>query len=137
MTEGKELHQVFEMVSAIGEAAVYEGLAEEATELAQAALKYARCLRDENPLGSKLLTIDDYRERVIEEYTDLAIYIDDVNLPVDLELYRKKMARYRDRLKECEQKQGEKETTLKDINLDMVKKGLAGLSEALEKLVQS
>lgn len=72
------------MIEKIGEPAMYEQLAEECTELAQAALKVARILRDENPTP---VTIDDALESVGEEYTDiiqcaieLSINIDEVQL---------------------------------------------------------
>ncbi len=48
--------------------AMYEGLAEEAAELAQAALKYARICRGENPTP---VSLREARDHVLEEYTDV------------------------------------------------------------------
>lgn len=56
----------------IGTAACLEQLAEEATELAKAALKYARVLRKENPTP---VTEDEIKEHLVEEYTDLMVCI--------------------------------------------------------------
>lgn len=50
--------------------ALYEQLAEECSELAQASLKMARKLRNENKTP---VTIDEARENVKEEYTDIIL----------------------------------------------------------------
>lgn len=63
----------------INEAALYEQLAEEASELAQAALKMARIIRGENPTPTKLT---EARTNLIEEYTDVCIVSDILVLPV-------------------------------------------------------
>lgn len=55
----------------IGEAAVYEQLAEEAAELAQAASKCARILRNENPTP---VTWTEAHANLIEEYTDVKVF---------------------------------------------------------------
>lgn len=52
----------------IGEPALLEQLAEEATELAQAALKAARILRGENPTP---VTLAQARDKITEEFTDV------------------------------------------------------------------
>jgi NTP pyrophosphatase (non-canonical NTP hydrolase) len=52
----------------IGKPSLLEQLAEEATELAKAALKQARILRGENPTP---VTEEEARASVIEEYTDV------------------------------------------------------------------
>lgn len=52
----------------IGEAALLEQLAEEASELSKAALKKARILRGENPTP---VTLEQADEDLIEEYTDV------------------------------------------------------------------
>ena len=54
----------------IGEAAMYEQLAEECTELAQAALKMARYIRGENPVGKEFKELHD---NFIEECIDVGI----------------------------------------------------------------
>ena len=57
-------------VAAIGMAAAMEGLAEEATELAHAAQKYARILRGENPTP---VTLEGARINLVEETVDVQI----------------------------------------------------------------
>ena len=57
----------------IGEPAMLEGLAEECSELAHAALKLARFLRDENPTPVRE---DDARQRFLEEIADVTLSID-------------------------------------------------------------
>lgn len=47
---------------------LFEQLAEEAVELAHAALKYARALRGENPIR---MTDDEAFSKITEEYTDV------------------------------------------------------------------
>lgn len=49
-----------------------EGLAEEAAELAQAALKLARVIRGENPTP---VTIEAARSRLTEETADVLLYL--------------------------------------------------------------
>lgn len=56
------------MIERIGEPAMLEQLAEEATELAKAALKMARIERGENPTP---VTIEEAAASVTEEYTDV------------------------------------------------------------------
>lgn len=55
--------------------AMLEGLAEEATELAQAALKLARVIRGENPTP---VTIEAARSRLTEETADVLLYLQEV-----------------------------------------------------------
>ena len=82
----------------IGEAAVYELLAEECAELAKAALKYARILRGENPTP---VTLDDALKNVVEEYTDLQLVAGDLNLHIDWDIMNEKYERWARRLKEA------------------------------------
>ena len=81
----------------IGEAAVYEQLAEEAAELAQAALKYARILRNENPTP---VTLEEARRNLIEEYTDVCVAADDLGVNRDMEIYISKLNRFCERVRE-------------------------------------
>ena len=74
----------------IGEPAMYEQLAEESIELAMAALKMARILRNENPTP---VTKDEALEALYEETTDVDICLKELALePVqavrDSKLYR-------------------------------------------------
>jgi len=66
------------MVEIIGEAAALEMLAEECTELAQAALKLARVIRGENPASVKA---DHAQNDIMEEWADVLIcseYLDEL-----------------------------------------------------------
>lgn len=78
----------------IGDAAMYEQLAEECTELAKAALKKARYLRGENPVFKSLVDID---KNLIEEYTDVMICITELDIHVDEKVFNMKMDRFADR----------------------------------------
>lgn len=58
------------MLEQIGEPAMYEQLAEECTELAKAALKMARIIRNENPTP---VTATEAQDAIIEEFNDVVI----------------------------------------------------------------
>ncbi len=81
------------------EPALYEALAEEATELAMAALKYARVLRGENPTHLKK---DEVKNNLIEEFTDVHCVADVIDLTVNPEIKSYKLHRWYERLKEAE-----------------------------------
>ena len=85
----------------IGEAAVYEQLAEEAAELAKAASKCARILRNENPTP---VTWTEAHANLIEEYTDVKVCGNELNLVVDMELYSSKTMRWQHRIEEKNRK---------------------------------
>lgn len=80
-------------------AAIYEQLAEEADELAHAALKMARKLRGENPTP---LTEDFIASKIHEEYNDVLNCVNLIGLSPDHELQREKMRRWIERLNETE-----------------------------------
>lgn len=81
----------------IGTAACLEQLAEEASELAQAALKYARIVRGENPTP---VTMEEAAKKITEEYTDLAVCVARVSdlCYVDYRLYTDKYHRWQERI---------------------------------------
>lgn len=82
------------MIEKIGEAAMYELLAEECTELAHAALKMARIIRDENPTSK---TEDEALSDLEEEATDVDVCLKELALwPVEY-VRTLKMARFADR----------------------------------------
>jgi NTP pyrophosphatase (non-canonical NTP hydrolase) len=83
------------VVKQIGKAAVLEQLAEEATELAQAALKYARKWRGENPTPK---TIKEIIANLIEEYTDVTLCAEVLKLDADPVLKEQKMKRWQERI---------------------------------------
>lgn len=72
-------------------AAIYEQLAEEASELAQAALKKARKIRGENYTPKSMEEIDRNLE---EEVTDVDLCLDVLNLVGSSELRSKKLDRW-------------------------------------------
>ena len=86
-----------EIINQVGAPALFEGIAEEAAELAKAALKTARVMRKENPMP---VTLDDAAREVVVEYSDLRIYIDILRIFVDAEVYDDKKQRFIERLKE-------------------------------------
>lgn len=88
-----------EIREALGLPALLEGLAEEAAELAQVALKAARILRGENP------TPADYTKTgkaLVEEYTDLRIYAGILNLLIDPHIFSDKKERMVARIREAD-----------------------------------
>lgn len=78
----------------IGEPAVLEQLAEECTELAQAALKLARILREENPTP---VSRKEARARLVDEKQDVmnCLYVHG-NVGLNYE----KLKRWEDRIRE-------------------------------------
>lgn len=84
------------MIEAIGSAAMLEQLAEEAAELAQAALKAARILRDDNPTP---VTLPEACAAVIEEYTDVVQCAGEMGLGIDFKQMQEKLERFKKRAK--------------------------------------
>lgn len=82
---------------AVREPALWEQLAEEAAELAQAALKVARAKRGENPTP---VSIDDATGKAIEEFTDVILCSRVLQLFTDRKLYSEKLSRWIKRLEE-------------------------------------
>ena len=69
------------IVEKIGVPALLEQTAEECCELAQACLKMARKLRDENPTPK---SIEDIREELIEEMADVEVCLDQIMYTTDI-----------------------------------------------------
>lgn len=80
----------------IGKPALLEQLAEEAAELTQAALKYARILRNENP--TPVTEMEAYNN-VMEEYTDVIQCSIELNLQIDHTQLVCKDKRWHERIK--------------------------------------
>lgn len=86
------------------EASRYEMLAEEAQELAHAAQKMARYLRDEQPVAESFDPTQE-KNHILEEYTDMTLAFEViVDLHDDvfnktIEMYETKLDRWVDRLK--------------------------------------
>ena len=87
-----------EIRKAIGEPALWEGIAEEAVEFAHAALKVARIMRGENPTPAGL---PETLRQAAEEYTDLRIYAGILRIQVDAGVFSDKKERLVTRLKEA------------------------------------
>ena len=85
------------MIEKIGEPAMLEQLAEEAAELAKAALKKARILRGENPTP---VTAEKADKDLAEETTDVLICLDELGLKNDPEITREKRERFQKRWEE-------------------------------------
>lgn len=85
------------MIEKIGAAAMLEQLAEEATELAHAALKLARIERGENPTPVlKEVAMD----HLIEEYTDVVQCAEELRLVPNREQIKLKKMRFEERWEE-------------------------------------
>lgn len=85
---------MYEIVNRIGAAAMYEQLAEEAAELAHAALKIARILRNENPTP---VTPSQGFDMVAEEYSDVVQCARELNFYPNEDQIRKKERRFLER----------------------------------------
>lgn len=84
-------------IEQIGEAAAYENIAEEAVELAHAALKYARIIREENPTPK---TKQEVFSNILEEYSDLILISSDVGLYINNDIIEEKRQRFIKRMSE-------------------------------------
>ena len=73
------------------EPALYELLAEEASELAHAALKMARILRDDVPTN---ITQDEAYQNLREEFTDVQNVAEVLGLTIDRDISKEKMDRW-------------------------------------------
>ena len=82
------------MVDKIGIPAAYEGVAEEAIELAHAALKTARAWRDENPTP---MGFDEGRQKVVEELTHLLWYLNELRILPNNVIYDQVSERFNQR----------------------------------------
>ena len=90
----------FEVIRSLGEPALLEQLAEECSELAQAALKLARLERGENPPPK---TLDECFKALIEEMADvnLCIWVIETSRGLDLRLHSNlKRERWAQRIRE-------------------------------------
>lgn len=84
------------MIEKIGKSAMLEQLAEEATELAHAALKLARIERGENPTP---VLKDTAVSHLIEEYTDVVQCAEELSLVPNREQIKLKKMRFEERWK--------------------------------------
>lgn len=79
-----------------------ELLAEECAELAQAALKCIRAEYEEQS-NPTLITREEAQERLLEEYGDVVLVADVLQLHLDVEGYVRKLSRWRRRLEDVEE----------------------------------
>ena len=94
--EGTKVNENFEKIKGrLGEAEVLAQLAEECTELAQAALKLRRALDGKNPTPK---TVEECRRDLCEEYLDVIICTGVLNLDLPPEGVERKMLRWMKRL---------------------------------------
>lgn len=89
--------QIESISSSIKTVTLLDQLAEEATELAHAALKASRIMRGENPTP---VTLRDAEAMVTEEWTDLCLVADVIGLSLDEDVYDGKLNRWENRLRE-------------------------------------
>lgn len=96
---------MYDMVEKIGEPAMLEQMAEEASELAKAALKLSRVLRKERPTP---VTEEEARKNLEEEYTDVLTCGLELQLFFDLQIHEYKQKRFEERWKAMQEgKEGE------------------------------
>lgn len=82
----------------IGDAAMYEQLAEECAELGQAALKMARVLRKENPTP---VTAAEANNAIIEEFNDVVLCAIELGYHSSPTIARYKEQRFKQRWEEA------------------------------------
>ena len=87
-----------QIIDIVGRAAIFEQLAEECSELAQASLKMARIIRGENPTP---VTEREAFANVIEELSDVSLCADALDIDPDYNIMRGKAARWENRIKEA------------------------------------
>lgn len=92
------------MIDYIGKPAMLEALAEESTELAKAALKYARIIRKENPTP---VTEEQAKKDLVEEFTDVMNCIEELGIEVDPKIKKEKYDRFEKRRDEDIEKKKE------------------------------
>lgn len=86
-----------EIIKKIGISAVLEQLAEEAAELAQAALKMARIIRRDNPTPVKF---DEAFDNLIEEYSDVCRCAEVAGIKKSNDITLRKLERWKKRIME-------------------------------------
>ena len=93
------IHEIREHVPA---AALYEQLAEECVELAQAALKMARYLRNENPTP---MTEEQITRNLVEEASDVHLVAKILDIKDEPSAVNMKLIRWHDRIAERSMKE--------------------------------
>ena len=88
----------------LGEKEIIMQLAEEASELSQACLKYIRALDGKNPC--EVNDSDYYMQGIIEEYSDVLNVAEAARIWIDYETMVAKAERWADRLKAVKESEG-------------------------------
>ncbi len=116
----------------IGEAAVYEQLAEEAAELAQAALKVSRILRGENPTP---VTLGKAKDNLIEELTDVYVCCSELQIDYDADIFDSKVRRWMNRIEAAEHEKKQKATVKRHKFEEEQRTKMRHVREILEDLL--
>lgn len=87
------------IIEHVSEHRLYEQLAEECCELAQAALKMSRYLQKEDSVA---MTKEEIHSKIVEEMTDVFVCLDTLyqKQGIDMELAAKKVNRWKNRIDE-------------------------------------
>lgn len=87
------------IIEHVSEHRLYEQLAEECCELAQAALKMSRYLQNEDSVA---MTKEEIHSKIVEEMTDVFVCLDTLyqKQGIDMELAAKKVNRWKNRIDE-------------------------------------
>lgn len=89
------------VASQLSQAALFEQLAEECTELAQAALKMARLERGENPTP---MLLEEIQANLVEEISDVDLVLSVLNINPSARIQERKLARWVGRIEEARER---------------------------------
>lgn len=128
-----EDHAPLEFTSLIGKAAMLEGLAEQATQLAFAALIYARYIRGNNPTEYPGMKDEAYLNSIRDRVSDLFVYLDDLQIFLKNDRYFQQVEEFRKRLKEPKNDISDKIQVAKD-KLKEIEQNLNSLKTKLQAL---
>lgn len=121
------------MIDVIGKPAMLEQFAEEAAELAKAALKLARIERGENPIS---ITKGEATLAVIEEYTDVIQCAEELGLLPNREQMEKKHERFLARQDEMKKQEDSEEDSEECEDVDIDEDDVENASEVFAELLE-
>ena len=121
------------MIEIIGKPAMLEQFAEEAAELAKAALKLARIERGENPTS---ITKGEATLAVIEEYTDVIQCAEELGLLPNREQMEKKHERFLARQDEMKKQEDSEEDGEECEDVDIDEDGVENASKVFAELLE-
>lgn len=128
-----EDHAPLEFTSVVGKAAMLEGLAEEASQVAFAALLYARYIRGNNPPEYPDMKEETYLNLIEDRVSDLFVYLDDLQIFLKIDRYFQQVEEFRKRLKEPKNDISDKIQVAKD-KLKEIEQNLNSLKTKLQAL---